>query len=218
MENHPFWAEFLSQRPTFIRDGDRGSSRVSDPRWNDRVQPGRKEPKMHSSLRAEAENTCWLCVLQHGPANMPFPPTAKVYLETTPFHNMPVCDPHAEHELCHCCLQLERPPDILHLCAVHDYESFHLDDPSIARVCLTCRFVALHKALMEFPIKFTPSSSLSIYHYNYLHLGKGTAVGAIEHMYATCYAQTYLGLDDEYMDAMKAWRNEVRIDCEKRRV
>lgn len=173
---------------------------------------------MHSSLRAEAENTCWICVLHHGPINMPFPPSAKIYIETTPFHNIPICDAHAEHELCHCCLQLDRQDDPLHLCAPQDYDSFHIEDPSIARVCGRCRFDAVQKAFIEFPVRFKPCPSLSICHQNYLHLGRGTAARAVEHMYATWYAQTHLGLDDEYADVLKAWGNEVRIDCERRRM
>lgn len=217
MENHPFWALFLSQRPTCIRDGDRGSSRIRIPTWNERVQPGRKEPKIHSSLRAEAENTCWVCLLQHGPVNLPFPALAKTYIETTPFHNIPVCNTHYELDLCHCCLQLDSEADSLNLHPPLDYDSFEIDDAANAAACERCRVDAFQNALNQFPIRFQPPYMFTTSHLTYLRSGRGTAAGTVENLYATWFAQEYLGLEDEYTDAMEKLKAEIKVECHRRR-
>jgi hypothetical protein len=218
VENHSFWATFLSQRPTFIRDGDRGSSRRRDPTWHERVLPGRKEPKIHSSLQAEAENTCWICVLHNGPVNVPFPPAVRLYMETTPFRAIPVCDAHGDLELCHCCLQFEHEADPLNLRNPDDYDSFQIDDVAGATVCERCRIDAVQKALDNYPIKFQAQSGLSAVYYNYVRAGRHTALRAVENLYATWYARMYLELEDEYIEAMKRWKSELKADFQRRRL
>lgn len=173
---------------------------------------------MHSSLQAEAENTCWICVLHHGPINMPFPPLGKSYMETTPFRAIPVCDAHGDAEICHCCLQMENEVEPLNLRNPEDYESFQIDDVSGSLVCERCRVDAILKALDNYPIRFQAQPALSAVHFNYVRAGELTALHAVEDMYATWYGRKYLELEDEYVEALKRYKGEIRADLQRRRL
>lgn len=194
-----------------------GSSRSHEPTWRERAQPGRKEAKTHSSLQAEAENTCWVCVLHYGPVATRDPPLSQTYIETTPFRAIPVCKKHYEADMCHCCLRAEPDINALQLTRQQDNRSFGFDDWASAFVCKRCRHQAIDKAYNEYPIRFRiPPNVPSSYQQYYLDLGQGNARTVIEHMYAVSWAVDYLQLEFEYAEETKRWKNLIKNDYLRR--
>jgi hypothetical protein len=209
VENHPFWATFLSLRPTCVRENEMGSSKNLEPTWLERAQPGRKEAKTHSSLQAEAEGTCWVCVFSYGPSNTAFPPVSQIYIETTPFDAIPVCKNHYDADMCHSCLAIESEHHLLFLKRQEDEASFGLTDRASTFVCRKCRHQAIEKAYNAYPTKFQFSRVPSAVHSQYLDRGIGTAMAAVEHLHAISWAEDNLGLADDLEQVTQDWRKTV---------
>lgn len=196
-----------------------GSSRGQEtPVWLQRVHPGRKQAKNHSSLQSEAEKTCWLCVLYQGPTPcMGKPPIARAHIETTAFRMIPVCQRHHDMPLCNCCLTWDNPErSVCSLTRQHDFQSFRLSDLRTTEVCRNCRQQAVEKVYREHYSRFRMSSIPSQAYHLYADQGIGTAVGAVEHMYALAWAMQTLHLDFECEEELQRLKDNIKSDYLKR--
>lgn len=192
-----------------------GSSRNQGPTWLERAQPGRKEAKTHSSLQAEAERTCWVCVFYCGPGNTLSPPISQALLETTPFDTIPVCKKHYDADMCHCCLSIESDRNLLFLSRQEDEASFGLEDRESSFVCRKCRNQAIENAYNAFSNKFEFSRVPSAAYHLYLDRGYGTAAAVVDNLYAHAWAEEYIQLGEELDEATKRWKQTLVKDCHR---